>query len=286
MIPLGILAAAKAFGTPPASVYLDDLAVLPGVAYGIKKLISTATLAIRVRRSSDDATLDVGFSGNELDVASLMAFVGSGSGYVARIYNQVFPSAHFNPPAGVSIYQPRIVNAGVFDDKAVFDAINDCLQTTNIVFGASLVWVFAEWEQATDANVRVLLELSENYSANDNRFNIYTYATQGQMLCAMGTGGKRIHSFPNAAGMGVWSYLFDKSATGSNQIKAWRDGVALTPTLVANTDVTGTFETNVLNIGARNGAASFFSSMKARSLVLYSQDVSAIRGDIEAVLAA
>lgn len=287
MIPLGVLGAATPRTSgPPVSIYLDDLATSPGLAFGIKKLISTATVAIRVRRDSDNTTLDVGFSGDDLDVAALMAFVGSGSGYVARIFDQAGTGAHFNPPAGSSIYQPRIVNAGMFDDRAVWDAINDCLQTINIVFGTSRVWVFAQWEQATDANVRVLLELADNYSNNDNRFAIYTYATQGQMLCAMGTAGKRVHSFPNAAGMGVWTYLFDKAATGSDQIKAWRDGVALTPTLVANTDVTGTFETNVLNLGARNGAASLFSALKARSVVIYKDDVSAIRGDIEAVLAA
>jgi hypothetical protein len=45
--------------------------------------------AIKVRRSSDNAELDIGFVNNELDTASLLDFVGSGNGFVTIIYDQV-----------------------------------------------------------------------------------------------------------------------------------------------------------------------------------------------------
>jgi hypothetical protein len=45
--------------------------------------------AIRVRRSSDNTELDIGFVNNELDTASLLDFVGSGDGFVTIIYDQV-----------------------------------------------------------------------------------------------------------------------------------------------------------------------------------------------------
>jgi surface protein len=44
---------------------------------------------IRVRRSSDNNELDIGFVNNELDTASLLDFVGSGNGFVSIIYDQV-----------------------------------------------------------------------------------------------------------------------------------------------------------------------------------------------------
>jgi hypothetical protein len=44
---------------------------------------------IRVRRSSDNAELDIGFVNNELDTASLLDFVGSGNGFVSIIYEQI-----------------------------------------------------------------------------------------------------------------------------------------------------------------------------------------------------
>jgi hypothetical protein len=44
---------------------------------------------IKVRRSSDNTELDIGFVNNELDTASLLDFVGSGNGFVSIIYDQV-----------------------------------------------------------------------------------------------------------------------------------------------------------------------------------------------------
>jgi hypothetical protein len=44
---------------------------------------------IKVRRSSDDTELDIGFVNGILDTASLLDFVGSGDGFVSIIYDQV-----------------------------------------------------------------------------------------------------------------------------------------------------------------------------------------------------
>ena len=44
---------------------------------------------IKVRRSSDNTELDIGFVNNELDTASLLDFVGSVNGFVSIIYDQV-----------------------------------------------------------------------------------------------------------------------------------------------------------------------------------------------------
>jgi hypothetical protein len=44
---------------------------------------------IRVRRSSDNTELDIGFKDGVLDTASLLDFVGSGNGFVSIIYDQV-----------------------------------------------------------------------------------------------------------------------------------------------------------------------------------------------------
>ena len=45
--------------------------------------------AIKVRRSSDNAEIDIGFVDGILDTASLLDFVGSGNGFVSIIYDQV-----------------------------------------------------------------------------------------------------------------------------------------------------------------------------------------------------
>jgi hypothetical protein len=87
-------------------------------AYGARRLHPTASLCIRVRRDSDNAEQDIGFSGQDLDVAGLLAFVGSGSGYISIWYDQ---SGNGNHAVQTNTsYQPRIVNAGIVDRD--FDA--------------------------------------------------------------------------------------------------------------------------------------------------------------------
>lgn len=67
--------------------------------------------AMRVRRSSDNAEQDIGFTNNVLDTASLLSFVTSNSGYVTKWYDQ---SGSVNDAVQTtSANQPRIVDAGV-----------------------------------------------------------------------------------------------------------------------------------------------------------------------------
>lgn len=56
--------------------------------YSFRKLKSTAIKCIRVRRSSDNAEMDIVFSGTNLDTVSLLDFVGSGNAYISKWYDQ------------------------------------------------------------------------------------------------------------------------------------------------------------------------------------------------------
>jgi hypothetical protein len=59
------------------------------VAYSLRKLSSSYSgSAIRVRRSSDNSEQDINFVGGDLDTASLLSFVGVGSGYITTWYDQ------------------------------------------------------------------------------------------------------------------------------------------------------------------------------------------------------
>ena len=57
-------------------------------AYSFRRVVPTATVSFRVRRSSDNAEQDIGFVGNDLDIASLTSFVGANNGFVTKIYEQ------------------------------------------------------------------------------------------------------------------------------------------------------------------------------------------------------
>jgi hypothetical protein len=82
-------------------------------AYSLRKLTSTYTgSAIRVRRSSDNAEQNIGFDANgNLNTVSLLAFVGSGNGFVTTWYDQSGNSK--NATQTTSTRQPWIVESGV-----------------------------------------------------------------------------------------------------------------------------------------------------------------------------
>lgn len=70
-----------------SSLLLDDYTAV--AAYSLRKLRTAYSgNAIRVRRSSDNAEQDIGFSGNALDESSLTTFVGANDGFVTKLYDQ------------------------------------------------------------------------------------------------------------------------------------------------------------------------------------------------------
>lgn len=99
------------FGSSP---YIVDV-YSPIGAWATSKISSTATNCLRVRRSSDNAEQDIGFVGNDLDTASLTAFVGANDGYVTKFYNQGTGGATYDVLQTTTGSQPRLVSGGVID---------------------------------------------------------------------------------------------------------------------------------------------------------------------------
>lgn len=80
-------------------------------AYSLRKLNTAYTgYAIRVRRSSDNASQDIGFLNGNLDTTSISSFVGANSGYVSIWYDQSGNNNHAGQVAQAS--QPIIYNSG------------------------------------------------------------------------------------------------------------------------------------------------------------------------------
>lgn len=112
--------------------------LFPGAAagYSVRRLSSTYEgAAMQVRRSSDNTTLDIGFVGEDLDTAALLAFAGVGSAFVSIWYDQ--SGFGRNAVQATTANQPRIVNAGVLDVEGImptlfFDGTDDRLVIPNI----------------------------------------------------------------------------------------------------------------------------------------------------------
>ena len=96
-----------------SSSYLLDTYGGAAVGYSLRKLSSTyAGFAIRVRRSSDNTEQNIGFdSSGNLDTTSLLAFVGSGNGFVTTWYDQ--SGSNRNAIQTTASAQPQIVFAGI-----------------------------------------------------------------------------------------------------------------------------------------------------------------------------
>jgi hypothetical protein len=96
---------------------LDLISARASAAYGLRKLYNSwLDPAIRVRRSSDDAQIDIRFDRNgNLDLAALLTFVGSGNGFVTTWYDQSGNAQ--NATQATPANQPRIVSAGVIETE-------------------------------------------------------------------------------------------------------------------------------------------------------------------------
>jgi hypothetical protein len=84
------------------------------VAYSVRKVISTYTgFAMRVRRSTDNALLNVGFtSSGDLDTTALSTFIGANNGFVETWYDQSVNGKNMTQTnTGL---QPQIVFSGTY----------------------------------------------------------------------------------------------------------------------------------------------------------------------------
>ena len=98
-------------GSESAFVGLLDLYPNAAAAYSVRLLRSAYSgNAIRVRRSSDNAESDIGFSGANLDTSALTSFCGSGNGFVTTWYDQ--SGSGNNAINTTAANQPQIVSSG------------------------------------------------------------------------------------------------------------------------------------------------------------------------------
>lgn len=79
----------KAEAPAGPSLLIDDVGQSAVIAFSLRKLRSAYSGdAIEVRRASDNATQDIGFSGEDLDTSALATFCAGTKGYVRTWYDQ------------------------------------------------------------------------------------------------------------------------------------------------------------------------------------------------------
>jgi hypothetical protein len=104
--------------TPPFIGVLDGLVAVAAGAWSLRRLRGGyAGPCLNVRRDSDNATQNIGFtSSGDLNVAALLAFVGTANGFVTTLYDQATnPSNASNLAQSNTARQPQIVTNGVLN---------------------------------------------------------------------------------------------------------------------------------------------------------------------------
>ena len=132
------------------------------LAFSVRYLGGSNTeYCMKVRRSSDNALLDIGWIGADLDTVSLLAFAGAGSAFVHTWYDGSGNNNHATQLVNAS--QPRIVNAGVLETvngrpAIYFDGANDFFSLTNIITVPS-AYVFSMVSRRTATSTRGIMGL-------------------------------------------------------------------------------------------------------------------------------
>lgn len=276
--------AMMAAGAAP-TVYLDSLATAPIYASSLKKVVSTATVAVRVRRSSDNAEQDIGFSGDALDTASLASFVGSDSAYVVTFYDQTGNGYHMTQATGSK--QPRIVNAGVYDGIVRFDGTDDAMSTASVALSQPQMALFIDGVLPTESTTEIFMEASSNWNSNTYSFIFYTNTSRYEAGMNSGTATtQKVNWFALAmTTRKTLALLFDRTLTGTSEIRAWVEGSSITGNAITGytNDMSGSFATRDQYVGGRAGT-SLYSAPQMFTMVMYNADVSSIRTNIEAVI--
>ncbi len=147
------------FGTSPV---IDQLSVTPRLAVGLHKLKSSYSgSAIRIRRSSDNAEQDFGFSGNDLDVSAINTFVGASTGYVVKLYDQSGNGNHLAQATNNG--QPLFISNGLNGKPVIriqYSVGQTLYNTTN--FGQPFTVVYAA-KQTGSTRGRMLTSYSGNW---------------------------------------------------------------------------------------------------------------------------
>lgn len=169
----------------------------PVAAYSVRKFISDYSgSAIKVRRSTDNALQDIGFTGSgDLDTTALKTFVGSASGFVHTWYDQSGNGRHVTQATAGS--QPRIVNAGMLEKNSAnrpfihFDGGDD-LRNNAFVLTTQPVSTSSVWRvRSLTAPGAELFGWGSN-SVDGDRFGVWfnqTTATSGRFGVENRNGG-------------------------------------------------------------------------------------------------
>jgi hypothetical protein len=262
---------------------LLDIYPNAAAAYSLRKLRSAYTgSAIRVRRSvGSPSEIDIGFSGEDLNIAALESFCSGTNGFVTTWYDQSGNAR--NATQTTAINQPQIVSGGsVINENGKpalqFDGSNDFLNRTELasnLFGTNFS-VFAVHKVTGGSTRKFILEST---SANSDVFNP-SMEYNGNLPTNLRLFSGQITGFTSTIGTNTY---------GNSQIIATglKNGTTIQEIFVNNssegsTSPSETPTTNItgFNIGTFRSANDRFFGGNMQEIILYNSYESTNRSGI------
>lgn len=143
-------------------------------AFSLRKLRTAYTgSAIRVRRA-DNTEQDIGFVNNQLDTVSLLSFVGSGDGFVAKWYDQATGNSMGDGIQTTATLQPKIVDSGsvtLFNGLPVIKFDDSGMEFENLIANSSVRTIFTTFNTSGTAEQQIFI----NSNADGKRIQCSLY---------------------------------------------------------------------------------------------------------------
>ena len=256
-------------GVSAPSLLLDTY-TSAAVAYSLRKLRTDYSgNTIRVRRSSDNAEQDFGFSGNDLDTASLLTFCGVGNGFITTWYDQSTNAN--NATQATAANQAQIVASGalildVNTNKITSTWTNDRYSLTTGI-SANTKYLSVSMFRRGGTSSDILVHLGNSASINPTPLLWLGTGSGYSVRSYMPT----LLSFQNVSTFG--RCIITSLKDGSNLKVAYRNGTQLT--------TTATQAPTATTLNTFGQASAYFTSGQYQEYIYWNSEQSANRIGIE-----
>lgn len=245
--------------------------------YGLALLNSDYTGdCVTVRRASDNATTNIGFDGQDLDIASLELFCSGTDGFITTWHDQ---SGNANNAVQTTASsQPKIVSSGsviLENGKPTidFDGTDDCFDLTNNFSSIVTISQFVVLTPNSDAVDEAFTSIQDNGTTNGIGLGQGNYGTDNQF------GLRSIQTVTSTVSilMSVQQYLLSGLTTATTA-KLYANNIQGALAGGARLNATGNSQI------AAHGSSGFTFSGNMQSVVIYDSDQSGNRIGIETAL--
>lgn len=231
--------------------------------------------AVRIRRSSDNTELDVGFSGNDFDTAAAASHIGGGSGFIVTLYDQ--SGNGYNLTQSNTAFQPLYTASGINSKPSMIftGSTNTRMLSTSTdavaLDGANLAaFMVATYETTAAATYARLLSISGTTRANDfDNANSVTMARKNStnVIASIMNDGSVVAGVGNISVSTATAYRFAWTVE-STAAKAYLNGSSVdSDTLGGAQDFGNTLAT--IAIGGKAKAAQDYWAGNISEVVIY-----------------